>query len=801
MLEETWENIPRVMRDAKHWLCYRLVDKGEGQRLSKPPYSPKTGVVVDKTDETHWASFHRAYGSVEQHGFDGLGFVFDNGFIAIDLDDCFEDNGSLTPVAQDILDHFEGAYVEYSPSGNGLHLFCRGVKPNKRTKDTLNHIEVYDNKNFVTVTGDITPSSGSDCKLMQGELDWLYDKYLPERNQSRVDYTEIKPDHGSKTPTEWLELGLERDSKLKEYYEKNTHDGDESSEDMILLNKLAYWLNRDGEAILEAFCASTWFESKDSNHKAKVLNRKDYIENSINNAINMVSSTAFEQDTKYANRAKVKLRSFDEDAVGLVDNNFLDDMTDAGAAKLLSDVFSDTLVYTSEFGWCYYNGKVWETGHGEAAFQCAISITQAILEAAHEWIASVEQEIEDNGYEGETAKRLRSEPQKLMRYALNSRRAFAIKSILEIAKPLMLVDRTEFDRHPWILNTPLCLIDLRTGERITHSPDYMCTQITEVTPDVTGEGLLWEKMLDEVFLNDKELIHFVQMHMGSALVGKVFNENLLIANGTGANGKSTFFGVISKVLGSYSMSVDPELLMSSRPSEQQVGMAMLHGKRFTIAQETAEGRRFDGAMLKRLVSTDELVAKKLYHNPFNFIPTHTLVLSTNHLPRVTSNDKGTWRRLVVVPFNATIAEKDTITDYMGLLYEQCGQNILQWCVDGARMFYEAGCVIKNKPTAVDTAIKEYRDNEDWLSQFLGECVEASENVAEVLPHSTLYSTYQAWCVRNGAYTRSSIALGKALSALGWEGKKGVWVGNKQQKVWYGYRLVQGAVSKKVVKIA
>ncbi len=110
-------------------------------------------------------------------------------------------------------------------------------------------------------------------------------------------------------------------------------------------------------------------------------------------------------------------------------------------------------------------------------------------------------------------------------------------------------------------------------------------------------------------------------------------------------------------------------------------------------------------------------------------------------------------------------------------------------------------MIKNKPAAVDAAIKEYRDNEDWLNQFLGECVEASGSVTEVLPHSTLYSTYQAWCVRNGAYTRSSIALGKALSALGWEGKKGVWVGNKQQKVWYGYRLVQGAVSKKVVKIA
>ena len=55
--------------------------------------------------------------------------------------------------------------------------------------------------------------------------------------------------------------------------------------------------------------------------------------------------------------------------------------------------------------------------------------------------------------------------------------------------------------------------------------------------------------------------------------------------------------------------------------------------------------RLNTAVVKQLCSTDELFAEKKYKAPFAFVPSHTLVLYTNHLPKVGANDDGIWRRL------------------------------------------------------------------------------------------------------------------------------------------------------------
>lgn len=807
---DTWENIPKSMRDADQWLCFIFQDRGTG-RLGKPPVSPKTRKIVDKTDETKWTSFNRALATYQASDYDGgniegVGFMFDNGFIAIDLDDCFDEDDKITPVAQDILDHFSGAYVEYSPSGNGLHLFVRGVKPNNRTKDTESGIEVYSGKNFVTVTGNMLEDSGEDCYLMQEEVNWLFETYLPEKNIKGTDYTEIEADHGDRSPDEWLDLGLEKDEKLNELYNNDDHSGDESNIDMSLITKLSFWLNRDYDAIYEAFIESPWFETKDTKHKNKVLNRADYIENTINNAINMTINTAQESDDKFKRRVKVKLRPVAEvggDVTSFVDDRFLEDLTDQGVATLVAEAYSDVLAYTEQFGWCWFNGRRWELSARLAAQKCVMDVLDILLEEAHNWVGEAKEEVKEQEADGDLAKKILAEPMKLLKYVMNARKISSIKSIIAILQPELEVDPKEFDKHEWLLNTPLCVIDLRTGERLSHKAEYMCTGMTNVTPDDSGTSELWNRTLKETFGSD-ELIDFVQLHMGSALIGKVFQENLLMANGAGSNGKSTFFGAIQHVMGDYATSVDPTLLMSSKQSDQQVGMAMLFGKRLAIAQESDEGSSMNGAMLKRLVSTDVMVAKKLYHDPFNFIPTHTLILSTNHLPRVKSNDKGTWRRIEVLPFNSTIEQTKMITDYMGMLTKECGGQILQWCVDGAVKFYEAGCTIVDKPKEVMAAHEEYREQEDWLKRFINDCIRDTEsNSGDVyLTHEEVYSVFKAWCKRNYEYKRSSIALSKALVAEGWNKRSRVWDAELDRlvTVWDNKMLIKGITKNNIVKL-
>ena len=104
----------------------------------------------------------------------------------------------------------------------------------------------------------------------------------------------------------------------------------------------------------------------------------------------------------------------------------------------------------------------------------------------------------------------------------------------------------------------------------------------------------------------------------------------------------------------------------SNRNNNKFEIAEARGKRLIIASELEEGMRLNTAKVKQLCSTDPISAEKKYKDPFSYVPTHTLVLYTNHLPRVGARDKGTWRRLVVIPFTANIegkADKKNYADY------------------------------------------------------------------------------------------------------------------------------------------
>jgi phage/plasmid-associated DNA primase len=92
--------------------------------------------------------------------------------------------------------------------------------------------------------------------------------------------------------------------------------------------------------------------------------------------------------------------------------------------------------------------------------------------------------------------------------------------------------------------------------------------------------------------------------------------------------------------------------------------------------------------VKQLCSTDEVFAEKKYKDPFSFKPCHTLVLYTNHLPRVSASDDGIWRRLIVIPFGAKIEGKTDIKNYGEYLYENAGESILAL---GHRRSHEGNC--------------------------------------------------------------------------------------------------------------
>lgn len=130
-----------------------------------------------------------------------------------------------------------------------------------------------------------------------------------------------------------------------------------------------------------------------------------------------------------------------------------------------------------------------------------------------------------------------------------------------------------------------------------------------------------------------------------------------------------------------------------------------------------EGARLNDSTVKQLCSTDDVFAEKKYKDPFSFKPCHTLVLYTNHLPRVSASDDGIWRRLIVIPFNAKITGKSDIKNYGEYLYDNAGESILAWVIEGAKKVIELEYQIP-VPKCVQDAISEYRSQNDWFGHFI-----------------------------------------------------------------------------------
>src|SRR5665213_1718062 len=85
----------------------------------------------------------------------GVGFIFtkDDPYFFIDIDNCLQVDNTWSPIAMDIMRRFNGAYVEISQSGKGLHIIARGTAPVHKCRNIEIGLEFYTHSRFVALTG------------------------------------------------------------------------------------------------------------------------------------------------------------------------------------------------------------------------------------------------------------------------------------------------------------------------------------------------------------------------------------------------------------------------------------------------------------------------------------------------------------------------------------------------------------------------------------------------------------------------------------------------------------------------
>lgn len=460
------------------------------------------------------------------------------------------------------------------------------------------------------------------------------------------------------------------------------------------------------------------------------------------------------------------------------------DYTDVGQAQLFFAQYSDKVRYSAATKWLVYDGMKWDESEIKA-HGLAQELTDRQLAEARRRVkkarAALDKAVEANDDEKQDAAKAAVKAAEGFRgYVLGRRKTGRIAATLTEAEPAAEIDVMELDKDPFALNTPAGIVDLRTGEMKPHNPEDYCTKITAVAPSLVGMDI-WLDFLDRMTCGDRELQEYHQIVAGMQAVGKVFVENLIIATGIGGNGKSTFYNAQARVMGDYSSSIASDVLITNSRKNKSPEMAELRGRRFVIAAELEEGKRLDTGVVKQLCSVDVIRGEKKYKDPFDFVPSHTIVLYTNHLPKVGTNDKGTWDRLVVVPFNARFrGKKGEIFNYGDHLFEHAGGAILTWIIEGARKFIAAHYRIE-QPECVKQAIREYRQQNDWFNNFIDDRCEIGGNFTEGA--QAMYLNYRSYCDEVGDYKRSAAEFKNEMLKAGYQ-----WHKSKTGAAYYGIRV-------------
>ena len=465
------------------------------------------------------------------------------------------------------------------------------------------------------------------------------------------------------------------------------------------------------------------------------------------------------------------------------DNLQPNDYSDTGESYVFVNNCKNRVCYTSQSGFMWFDGKVWQESEPLALGEVQ-RFTDKQLADAQLRVAKSYKAIQENGVAtalqtmGRTkaSRTFNDEQQAAFKdfenaksyeaFILKERSTRGINGILTNARPKLVKKINEFDADPFLLNTPVGPFNLKKGlhglQEIKSSE--LITKSTSCIPGNQGMDL-WQEALKTFFCNDQALINYVQEIVGLVAIGQVYLEALIIAYGNGRNGKSTFWNTIANVLGTYTGHLSADALTTGVRRNVKPEMAEVKGKRLIISAELEEGKRLNTSIVKQLCSTDEIYAEKKYMKPFSFTPSHTIVLYTNYLPHVGGNDEGIWRRLIVIPFKATIAKRNDIKNYAQYLTEKAGPAVLQWIIEGARRTIQQNYQLST-PAAVTKAVQAYHADNDWLGHFLNENCELDPSYEQ--KSGDLYQKYREYCQGIGEYTRSTTDFYTALKNAGFK---------------------------------
>jgi len=318
---------------------------------------------------------------------------------------------------------------------------------------------------------------------------------------------------------------------------------------------------------------------------------------------------------------------------------------------------------------------------------------------------------------------------------------------------------SRLNANPWLIGFKNGLYDLKNNIfREGRPDDFISLQLGvnyNTTLTMESDAVIQVKdFLNKVF-PDKSVKQYFLDSASDVFVGGNANKIVQVWSGEGDNGKSVTQTMFEKMLGEYSVKLPTALITGKRTQSSAACPELVragNGVRWAVLQEPDKKDVLNIGILKELSGNDTFYARTLHREGGEINPMFKLVLICNEPPQVPHDDKATWNRIRVVPFESTFCDNPPDTEEEQLLLKKFPKD--PHFTDKIPSLIEAFAwyLLEHKktilgmkrvePEKVRLATANYRKKNDTYRQFIEECIIEKDGVS--LSLAELYSNFKEW---------------------------------------------------------
>lgn len=731
-----YEKIPTELKKLKRWVLFRI-DKVDG-RETKIPINANSGYGAKSNDPETWTTFDYALSKVDYYKCHGIGFMLGNGYFGVDLDKLSESE-EAKEVAKEFVSKLN-SYTEWSQSKNGIHIICKGkLPPGARRKG---HIEMYDNARFFAMTGNVISGVNLEVEERSKEIKELFEKYI-EKKLPKGSYLFKRSEiYGNKnnniisnsnklSDDEVITRAIEsKNGSLFSCLYYGSWEGiykSQSEADMAFCSLLAFWTGKDAVQMERIFRNSKLYRPKWDTKRGQETYGSITIDNAIKMCQDVYSQEKEENGVVYNAQTGEVMQT----------KNY--DLSDTGNAQRFIDKYGESLRYNFDNKcWVYWNGKTWIK-----------DITQVVKSKADLLIEEMKKEALNEPNEKYAVELFKN----VKRLSSNTGKEAMLKEAMHMKG--IATTNADYDKNKYLLNCNNGVVDLRNGVLLEHNKNFMMSKNTNIDVDLNGEPTEWKRCLLNIFLNKQDMVDFIQKAIGYSLTGDTKEQCFFQCYGNGSNGKSVFFNTLYNCLGDYILNAQVESILTrnNNAGGASSDIARMKGARFVRTNEPNEGARFNEGLVKQLTGGDVITARFLYGGEFEYRPEFKLWIACNYKLIVRGTDKGIWRRMRLIPFEAVFEGENDDKTMESKLQKELPQ-ILGWAIKGCLKWQAEGLGI---PKDVEVATNEYRQEMDIVETFCKDCVLKRPNAREKA--TDVFEAYRKWAIAGNEWCMTQSKFG------------------------------------------